>query len=304
MKSLVLIALSLAFQPDPAILRKVYADAVARCERVYGANDPRTAAAARDLGFFLKEKGDLKGARAAFSKALDIDEGRFGSGSTQTLAGIIALAAVSPPANAEALLKRAIAAPSLNSPLAVPAFSALGDLRRAAGDSAGAAAFWRLALRHAIAAFGEDSNEARNILNSLAQVVGASEAVQFMSRALASARHSFGDNHPETAASAVNLAQALLRAGRYAEAAEQARQGLTIFETTLGPEHPRVATSADTLGTALRGQGKAVDAEKYYRRALEINRHAFGADDTRTRREAAALTSLLRGRREAQKPRQ
>ena len=55
-----LIPLVLAFQPDPDILRKIYQDAVLRREADFGPNNPRTAAAARDLGFFLREKGDRK----------------------------------------------------------------------------------------------------------------------------------------------------------------------------------------------------------------------------------------------------
>jgi len=289
-----LASLAFAFQPDPAILRNAYTDALLRCERDFGAKDTRTAAAARDLGFFLKEKGDLKGARPAFARALQVDEANFGSGARQTLAGMIALASVSPSADAETLLRRVIAAPSLNSPLAVLALSQLGDLRQAAGDKTGAAAYWRRGLQQAETAFGRESTEARNILNSLAQVVNAGESVELMERALLAARHSLGDGHPETATCEVNLAQALLRAGRNREAGEKALQGLAIFETTLGPRHPRVAAAAGVSGQALRKQGKAGEAEKYYRQALEIDRSAFGASDSLTRRDAAALTSLLR----------
>jgi tetratricopeptide (TPR) repeat protein len=289
-----LASLAFAFQPDPAILRKVYEDALARRERDYGANDPRTAAAARDLGFFLKEKGDLKSARPAFSKALEIDAANFGAGSRQALAGMLALAAVSPPADAEGLLRKVIAAPALNPAFAVLAFSQLGDLRQAAGDRAGAAADWRRALPPAETAYGPDSAEARNILNSLAQVVTAKESVELMNRALESAKRSLGGGHPETATCEVNLAQALVRAGRYAEAGDQARSGIAVFETTLGAAHPRVAAAAGILAEALRKQGKTAEAEKYYRQALEIDRLAFGPGDAHTRHDAAELTSLLR----------
>jgi tetratricopeptide (TPR) repeat protein len=216
---------------------------------------------------------------------------------------MIVLASVSPAADAEAILRRVIATPSLTSPLAMLALSSLGDLRQASGDRIGAAAFWRRALPHAEAAFGPDSAEARNILNSLAPVVTPREAVDLMNRATLAARRSLGESHPETATCEVNLAQALLRLGRNAEAAAQARQGLAIFDATLGAGHPRVAAAADILAEALRKQGNQKEAEQYYRRALEIDRSAFGASDTSTRREATALTSLLRanGRmREAQ----
>ena len=40
-------------QPDPAALRKLYEDALARRLQTYGEKDARSAQAARDLGLFL-----------------------------------------------------------------------------------------------------------------------------------------------------------------------------------------------------------------------------------------------------------
>jgi tetratricopeptide (TPR) repeat protein len=283
-----------AFQPDRALLRRVYEDYVARCERDFGPNDPRTAQAARDLGFFLKDSGDRKAANLAFAKALKIDQAKWGDTAPQALAGMIALASVSTPADAESILRSALASPSMNSRLGVPALSTLGDLRLSAGDRAGAAACWRLSLQHAELAYGKDSDEVAKILFSLSQVVGAQESVQLLGRALTIAQRSWGENHPETATCQVNLANALLKAGKTHDAAEKAQAGLSGFEASLGPHHPRVAVALITLAEALHAQGDLSTAQALYRRAIEIDRQALGAADPRTLQDLSALKALMR----------
>jgi tetratricopeptide (TPR) repeat protein len=287
----------LAFQPDTALLRRVYEDQVARCEREFGPGDPRTAQAARDLAFFLKGAGKDKDAAAAFSKALRIDQANLGADARQSLAGLIALASVSPPVEAETLLRRALASPSMNSQLAVPALSTLGDLRFAAGDRKGAAASWRLAIQHAELVNGKESDAVAKILYSLSRIVDANEAVDLLARAKNIALQTWGERHPETATCEINLANALLKAGRKAEAAEQARQGLASFEASLGPRHPRVAVALTTLAEVMRAQGNAREAVALYRRALEIDTQSLGEKDPQTLSDASSLTALLRATR-------
>lgn len=289
-----LLATVLAFQPDAQMLRKVYEDHVTRCEREFGPSDSRTAQAARDLAFYLKEAGDNKAAVTAFSKALRIDQANLGPDARQSLAGLIALASVSPPAESEVLLRRALASKAMNSQLAVPALSTLGDLRFAAGDRKGAAVSWRLALQHAELVNGKDSDAVAKILYSLSQVVEAKEACDLLERAMNIALQSWGERHPETATCEINLANALLKAGRQADAVERARQGLAGFEASLGPRHPRVAVALTTIGEALRAQGDAPGAVPLYRRALEIDRQALGDKDPQTVGDAKGLIVLLR----------
>ena len=223
----------------------MFEEQVTRRERDFGATDGRTASAARDLGFFLRDAGDRAASAAAFAKALKIDEGNLGPDSPQTLAGKITLASVSPPAPAEAMLRGALKSSGMNSRLAVPALSTLGDLRFAAGDQADAARCWSLALQHAELAFGAESDDAGKLLNSLSQVVDAKEAVALLERAVAMAQHIWGDQHPETATYELNLAKALRNAGRTAESIEMAKKSLAVFAATLGPQHPRVAAASE-----------------------------------------------------------
>jgi len=59
-----LITLALAMQPDPAMLRRLFEEALTLRQQHYGETDARTARAARDLGMFLERQGEAAGARA------------------------------------------------------------------------------------------------------------------------------------------------------------------------------------------------------------------------------------------------
>src|SRR5215813_7732183 len=113
--------LFVAMQPDPAAIRRLFEENLSRSEKQYGAEDVRTADAARDLGLFLKTQGDFAGARVSLARAVRI-EGR--------LADVADLAALSPPEDAEPLWQRVAASPDPS--LASRALAALGDLRAAA----------------------------------------------------------------------------------------------------------------------------------------------------------------------------
>lgn len=159
------VALGLAFQPEAAGVRHIFEDALARREREFGATDPHTAQAARDLGLYLRAHHDALGARRALAQALHIDDVSLGPGAPQTLEDAEALAGVSTPAAAEPLLRRA--AEASDPVLAGEALTSLGGLRKAAGDLAGAAACFRRALGKAEQADGRDGTPVELILNIL-----------------------------------------------------------------------------------------------------------------------------------------
>src|ERR1035441_10242900 len=96
-----------AFQPDTAMLRRLYEEALDRRQREYGSADARTAQAERDLGLFLYSAGDKPGARRAMADAVRVDEKALGAAAPQTLEDVAVLASVSPPAEAAPLLRRA-----------------------------------------------------------------------------------------------------------------------------------------------------------------------------------------------------
>jgi hypothetical protein len=75
----------LAFQPDGAVVRRVFEEALARRQREFGVGDPRTVQAVRDFGLFLRANGDAAGARRTQAEAVRIDQSSLGAAAPQTL---------------------------------------------------------------------------------------------------------------------------------------------------------------------------------------------------------------------------
>jgi hypothetical protein len=272
------------FQPDAPMLRRLYEQELARQELAWGVADNRTARAARDLGLFLREwGGDAEGARQALAKALAIDEK---TGSSQMLSDAADLADLSPPSDAEPLWKRVANGP--NNALAARAYAALGELREAAGDRAGAAYFYRQAVAK------EEGARVAVRLNALALVSDPPAAIPLLERALAVDRRTWGEKHPETATTEVNLSGELLAAGRVAEAVRVGTLALAGFDATLGDAHPRTAAAASTLADALRANRDKAGAEKLYRRALAIDEEAYGPAHPETLTDVKNLAEFLR----------
>jgi tetratricopeptide (TPR) repeat protein len=291
---LVLLVLAFAPQPDPAALRRIFEDALHRRERQYGVTDRRTAQAARDLGMFLAREGDAAAARVALAEALRADEAELGASSTQTLADAAALASVSPPGQAEPLWHRATE--SADAGVAVSSLAALGGVRAAAGDRAGAAGFYRRALSRQEAASGADSEPVALRLNALALVVDPKDGIPLLQRALAIDRRVLGSRHPQTATTEANLAGLLVHTQRHDEALAAAAEALAVFGETLGMDHPRCAVAASILALALEAKGERARAEKMYRMALEIDRLAYGPKHPQTLKDQRALDDFLRAR--------
>ena len=185
-----------AYQPDTASLRRLFEEALSRRERDFGGADARTAQAARDLGLFLCRSGDGLSARRAMANALRIDEKALGVSAPQTLEDAATLASVSPRAEAEPLLRRAVESP--DPMVAGPALTSLADLRKAAGDRAGAAALLRRAVEKAEAIDGKDGPTVALVLNALALVVEPKEAIVLLQRALAIDRQKLGRQSDQT----------------------------------------------------------------------------------------------------------
>src|SRR5579863_4657574 len=165
-------------QPDPAVLRRLFEEALARREQQYGMSDARTAQAARDLGMFLGRQGDTRAARTALAEAVRVDEAAFGSSAAGTLSDVAELASVSTPAEAAPLWLRA--AESADGKTAVRALIALGDARASGGDRPGAAALYRRALTKQETVSGRDSEPVALCLNALAQTVALTEGIPLL----------------------------------------------------------------------------------------------------------------------------
>jgi tetratricopeptide (TPR) repeat protein len=215
-------AVALAFQPDPAMLRRMFEEALSRREKAYGDADARTAQAARDLGLFLCRGRDALSAHQAMANAVRIDEKTLGANAAQTLEDAAALASVSPPAEAEPLLRRAMESP--DPVVAGPALTSLAEIRKAAGDRAGAAALLRRAVEKAESMDGKNGPTVALILKSLALVTPPAEAVPLLERALAIDRQQFGPQSAQSIGDARRLATLLRATGRSPEASRLERE--------------------------------------------------------------------------------
>jgi tetratricopeptide (TPR) repeat protein len=211
-----------AFQPDIGMIRRLFEESLARKEREYGGADPRTAQAARDLGNFLLALHDAPAARVALAEAVRMDEATFGAGASQTLADVAALASVSPPTEAQTLLRRSAESP--DPMVAGPALTSLAALRRAAGDRAGAAAALARALEKAELAGGKDSLTVALVLSELVAVVDAKDAVPLLERALTIDQRTLGPGDAQTLQTVRRLAALLRQTGRASRAAELEQQ--------------------------------------------------------------------------------
>jgi hypothetical protein len=193
----------LAFQPDMPAIRKLFEEVLVRRQHDYGDGDARTAQAARDLGLFLCRSGDQSSARRAMANAVRFDEKALGENAVQTLEDVATLASVSPAAEAEPLLRRAVESPDPT--VAGPALTTLAGMRKGAGDTASAAALLRRAVEKADS-IDKDGPTVALILNLLAQVVSAKDAVPLLQRVLAIDRAKLGPQDPQTLQVARSLA--------------------------------------------------------------------------------------------------
>ena len=297
------VAVLLAWQPDPALLGKLYEEALERKRREYGAADIRTAPAARDLGLFLSKHGAPAAAQKVLTELVRLDETAFGTGATQTLADVAALANVSPARQAEPLWRRA--AESSDAKMAARSFAALGQLHEASGDQSGAAAFYRQALAKQESALEQTATlpekaELAILISGVAQLLGQlvdpAEGIGVLRRALTIEQSILGPRHPETATLEANLAGVLLDANAVDESVRLISEAIPILQETLGEDHPRIAISAAILGSGLRAKGDAAGAERNYRRALAVDERAFGARHAQTLNDVRTLAEFLRER--------
>ena len=284
----VLLALAMAWQPDPAALVPLYSRALADREKQLGADHPAVARAASDLGLFLRNQGDRAAAEPLLRRALQIDEKALGTDSRITGEDLENLASVLSSTEATPLVRRAAEHTD-------PAIAAR-NLARLAVDAESrqvALSLYRRALSKEEAASGSSHPRVAVRLNDVALLIEPAQAEPLLRRALAIQEKSLGPRHPETAATFNNLANVLLATGRAAQAEPLARTALSIFEATLGPDHRRVATSASNLADILRARKEYAAARLLYERALAIDEKAYGPKHPEVAADIENLAGLL-----------
>jgi tetratricopeptide (TPR) repeat protein len=112
-------------------------------------------------------------------------------------------------------------------------------------------------------------------------------------RALELRKGLLGIEHPKTAASLNDLAEALYQQGNYVEAEQLHSQALRIRCKLFGDNHLEVAQSLNNLAETLRKQGNLGAAEPLHRKALGIRKRLLGDEHLDVAQSLNNLGTLL-----------
>ena len=203
------------FDAGVAAMRdRLGAHALAAAEHAAAANVALEAAGRlfNAIGFYRRMRADFAGAKAAFERALAIDEKAFGP----------------------------------DHPEVATTVNNLGRVLQDESDLPGAKAAFERALAIFEKCFGPDHPNVATCVNNLGRVlrqegdlVGAKAAY---SRALAIDEKAFGPDHPEVATDVNNLGRVLQDQGDLAGARQAFKRALAIFEKCFGLDHPSTRT--------------------------------------------------------------
>ena len=227
---------------------RLYRQALAINEKIYGPEHSEVAAILNNLAWLLKTTNRQTEAEPLMRQALAIDEKSFGSEHTVVAVHLSVLALLLQDTNrrveAEPLLRRALVIVEKN--------------------------------------YGPEHPKVAIRLNNLAQLLQATnrmtEAEPLMRRALAIDEKSYGPGHPDVAIDINNLAQLLQATNRLAEAEPLMRRVVKILENPSGEPLPNYAGALNNLAKLLYSTNRLADAEPLMRRALAIDEKNFGSE--------------------------
>jgi len=177
------------------------------------------------------------------------------------------------------------------------AMNALGRIKQAQADFAGAEALYDEAYAIRMRLFGEydidtigsryDQARLRWQRGDLtAAEADMREAVMWFEKLL-------GPDHPDTLEASDNLADLLQRLGRSAEAEAMLRTALAETEQAHGPDHPRLVTLLRILAGVLVNRHDVDAARGVARQALERGIRVFGREHLTTVENQISLASIL-----------
>jgi tetratricopeptide (TPR) repeat protein len=214
------------------------------------------------LGYHLNMIADYAGAKAAYERALAIDEVDYGP----------------------------------DHPNVAVCVNNLGGVLQVQGDLAGAKAAFERALAIDEAAHGPDHPNVARDVNNLGSVLqdqgNLASAKAAYERALAIDEKALGPDHPDVAIRVNNLGSVLQDQGNLAGAKAALERALAIDEAALGPDHPNVAIRVNNLGSVLQDQGDLAGAKAAFERALAIFEKALGPDHPSTATVKANIDKL------------
>ena len=287
---------------DPGTLRPLFEQELAYRKQQLGADDPKVARAASDLGLFLSQTGNPSAAEPPLRLALDIDrknhEPRI-AGDERSLAQVLTV--LGKREEAFEYFQRASASSDVG--VGAESFASLAIL-----DPAHAEQYYRSALETRKNASAADEKETAVLLNDLAMAMEQRKdypgAEALFRQALAIQQKLFGAESPATAATLSNMGSLLQSAGRLDEAEQSERRAAGIFERTLGPYSAELATSCSNLADVLWAKREWAAAASLYQRAIAIDESVYGLDNQEVAGDLVNYAALLQesGRKSAAVP--
>jgi tetratricopeptide (TPR) repeat protein len=261
---------------DHALAKRESADAVAKA-RAAGA--PRVLAETlTSQGYLMSLEGDLAGAEASLTEAMDLAE-KHGYDEVKTnaivqLVGVLD-AAGKPDERLRALAQATTARTSANDRIRAQALEAEAARTQ---DTEAAIRKWNeaLGLRDKLGGLGERANNRNGLGLTLYQAGRYDDARTVIKQSLADLETRPGDVTGKAFATAANLAflaniELERKAWPAAEAAS--RRALAIWTTLLGANSPLLMSAHESFSAALLAQGKRDEADAAFRRALELANH-------------------------------
>jgi tetratricopeptide (TPR) repeat protein len=252
-----------------------------------GPRPAKQVAVDRARGLLADRGGRPKDARAAYTDALPIAHTLGAVPELQTLIDLARIeteldaltAARDHLARAQTLARGELGA---SHPLIGRIEHDLGTIAYRAGDNRQARDHLAAALVIRRAAYGDDSLEAANTLDALANAELALDHVDDARRELLQAIHTFetrlGPDHPDVANAYNDLGGVFHRAGLYPEALANSQHVLALREKALGADHPDVGQSLVNVAIDAKNVGRWDLVDASYPRARAIFEAAYGKD--------------------------
>ena len=277
---------------DPSTLTPVYEKALSYRENEFGANDPRVARSASELGLFLKEIGNPVAAEAPLRRAVSIDSAHSGASidaDRENLAAVLELREK----REEAFDLYRQAAAGRDARIAARSFAAMARL-----DPQHADVYYRNAITAEEASGGAENRRIPLLLHELALTLrqkGDDQAAEpILRRALAAQEKLAKPDDHVTTAILNTLGNLLEGMKRMDEAERLERTALRISETQFGPESAELSMTCTNLADVLWNKHDFAGAAQLYRRAIAADNALYGADRPETASDFANLGMLLR----------
>jgi tetratricopeptide (TPR) repeat protein len=277
---------------DPSTLVPIYEKALGLREKEFGADHPRVARSASELGQFLKETGKVASAEGPLRRALSIDAARSDpvvDADRENLA--VTLEAQGKQEEAIGFYRQAAAGRDLM--VSARSFAALARI-----DQKNADVYLRNAVTAVESASGKPDRRVAVLLHELALALRAKgndrAAEPELRRALIIQDSLTKPDHHVTVAVLNTLGNLLEGAGQLGEAEQLERRALRLAEEKFGPESSELSMTCTNLADVLWNRKDYIGAAQLFRRAILADTAMYGADRPETAANVANLGVLLR----------